>query len=81
MWEGLNNVLRSRLQLVFNHGHFLTSHSFNNYSFLLYSVKSDFIEILYDRRCNTVVWVMKATDHDLKKHLNKIKLDMNELLV
>jgi len=81
MREGLNDTLKCRLQVVFNNGRFVASHALNNYSFLLYSVDSDFVEILYDRRSNAVVWVMKANNQDLAKYLNAIKVDFHSLLV
>jgi hypothetical protein len=80
MKGNLNNALADRLQLVLNKGRFLISHSFNDYTFMLYSLDHDLVELLYDRKINSVVWVMQANTHDLTKYLNLIELNLREIL-
>jgi hypothetical protein len=80
MRDDLNNALNTRLQRVVSKGQFLISHSYHDYTFMLYSVESDLVELLYDRKVNTVVWVTKVNDQDLTKYLNLIELDVRGLL-
>jgi hypothetical protein len=80
MWERLNDILNSRVRAVLNRGLFLMAQSYHHYTFLLYSVDNDLVELLYDRRSNSVVWIMNANSDDLKKYLNKIELELGGLL-
>jgi hypothetical protein len=46
----------------------------------LYSVEDVFAEVYYNKRTNAVERVQFADDLDLKKHLSKIKININQLL-
>jgi hypothetical protein len=75
-----NKIINDRLQLLFEQGTFIESCSYYNYTFSLFSLNRDFIEVLRDTNTNKIIWAMDANDQDLKKYLDKVLLSLEEIL-
>jgi hypothetical protein len=75
-----HDLLNERVHILLERGTFIVSETQYNYCFMLYQLDSRFVELLYDKRAKQVVWLNHANDHDLKKYLDKIKLNFQHIL-
>lgn len=76
MDEGKFNRLSlpDRANLIWEEGIFIHSVTFENYCLMLYSISDQFIELSYDIRANTILWISVANQYDLSKYLADIEL-------
>ncbi len=76
MDEGTFNrlSLSDRASLVWDKGVFVDSILFNNYLLMLYSVKDQFVELSYDVKAASIVWITVANTYDLAKYLENIDI-------
>ena len=75
-----NKMFNDRLRFLFEQGSFIESCSYYNYTFSLFTLNRDFIEVLRDTNTNKIIWVMNANDQDLKKYLDKMMLSIADIL-
>jgi hypothetical protein len=74
--DDFNKLLNERVHKLLEEGDFIDSQTHCNYCTLLYSLKKDFIELLYDKSTGNILWVGVANDYDLKKYLDKIEINL-----
>ncbi|HET7179315.1 MAG TPA: hypothetical protein VFI14_06305 [Chryseosolibacter sp.] len=76
MDEGTFNrlPLADRANFVWEKGVFVDSILFNNYLLMLYSVNRQFVELSYDVKGGTIVWISVANEYDLAKYLDHIDI-------
>jgi hypothetical protein len=74
--DEFNKLLNERVYKLLEEGDFIESQTHCNYCTLLYSVKKDFIELLYDKSTGNILWVGVANEYDLQKYLDKIVLEI-----
>ncbi|MEX2232829.1 MAG: hypothetical protein WD824_11750 [Cyclobacteriaceae bacterium] len=68
--------LADRANLVWTKGKFVDSVLYNNYCVMLYSVKSQFVELTLDLQTHTIVWITLANEYDLNKYLENISIEV-----
>ena|SRR5687768_12436766 len=68
--------LTDRANLVWSKGKFVDSVLFNNYCVMLYSIKSQFVELTVDLQTHTIVWITLANEYDLNKYLENFNIEV-----
>lgn len=61
---------------IINYGQFIETIEYYNRRISLYSVENDFYEVAYNQFTNDIEKVNQATEEDLLKYLNRIKLKL-----
>lgn len=75
-----NEVLSERVEFVLEQGDLVASNIHYNYGVLLFSLGKDFVELIYDKTTNNILWMMMVENYDLRKYLNKIDINLEQLL-
>ena len=68
--------LTDRAGLVWSKGVFVDSVLYNNYCVMLYSIRSQFVELTIDLHTHTIVWITLANEYDLKKYLENFNIEV-----
>ena len=68
--------IAERANVVWQHGKFADSVICNNYCLMLYSVNRQFVELYFDLKTQSIVWISLANEHDLSKYLEDIKIEV-----
>jgi hypothetical protein len=66
--------LADRAYMVREQGMFVHSVTFKNYCLMLYSINDQFIELSYDIKASSIVWISVANQYDLSKYLADVHL-------
>lgn len=81
MEEGKFNRLSlgERAGIVWRQGIFVDSVMYNNYCLMLYSVNRQFVEIYFDLKSQSIVWISLANEYDLAKYLEEIEIEVGKI--
>jgi hypothetical protein len=66
--------LADRADMVREQGTFVHAVTFKNYCLMLYSINDQFIELSYDRKAGSILWISLANQYDLSKYLADVHL-------
>jgi hypothetical protein len=75
-----NASLEDKASFVFEHGILVEVKGHLNYKIVLFSLNSQFIEIYLDTYSGKVLRIGFATDYDMGKYINDIKLPFSYVL-